>query len=559
MAANLRIGEVLAERGYVTQEQIQKALDYQKEHRDMRLGQILMKLEFVSENQVLEALASRLGLEIVDVTQMQVDIDAVSKLDKEFAQKNMILPVNIQNGMLLLVTNDPLNYFALEEVRQRTGCYIQIMLSEEQPLSQAISYYFAEARAKMAASTANESFEGEIFNDVDLSLIGESDDETPVIRLVNTLIDRAIRSNASDVHIEPFDNETKVRMRIDGVIMDYVTLQRTVHQPLVARIKIMANMDIAEKRIPQDGHFRVNSEIGYVNIRVSVIPTVFGEKAVMRILASAGKLDHADKFGMDEYTYQRFLPMLSVPNGIIYVTGPTGSGKSTTLYMILEYLRGRMVNISTIEDPVEKNVTDINQTQVNNTAGLTFEVGLRALLRQDPDIIMVGETRDGETAEISVRAAITGHMVLSTLHTNDAVSSILRLSDMGVENYLIANSLIGIIAQRLMRKVCPKCAREVETTWSERQVLGEDVKTVRKGIGCPSCNHTGYRGRIAVHEILAIDGKIKRMISNKASTDEIFEYARNTQHMRTLKESAIEMVKQGISTPEELMKVAYEY
>lgn len=559
MAANLRIGEVLAERGYVTQEQIQKALDYQKEHRDMRLGQILMKLEFVSENQVLEALASRLGLEIVDVTQMQVDIDAVSKLDKEFAQKNMILPVNIQNGMLLLVTNDPLNYFALEEVRQRTGCYIQIMLSEEQPLSQAISYYFAEARAKMAASTANESFEGEIFNDVDLSLIGESDDETPVIRLVNTLIDRAIRSNASDVHIEPFDNETKVRMRIDGVIMDYVTLQRTVHQPLVARIKIMANMDIAEKRIPQDGHFRVNSEIGYVNIRVSVIPTVFGEKAVMRILASAGKLDHADKFGMDEYTYQRFLPMLSVPNGIIYVTGPTGSGKSTTLYMILEYLRGRMVNISTIEDPVEKNVTDINQTQVNNTAGLTFEVGLRALLRQDPDIIMVGETRDGETAEISVRAAITGHMVLSTLHTNDAVSSILRLSDMGVENYLIANSLIGIIAQRLMRKVCPKCAREVETTWSERQVLGEDVKTVRKGIGCPSCNHTGYRGRIAVHEILAIDGKIKRMISNKASTDEIFEYARNTQHMRTLKESAIDIVKQGISTPEELMKVAYEY
>lgn len=559
MAANLRIGEVLAERGYVTQEQIQKALDYQKEHRDMRLGQILMKLEFVSENQVLEALASRLGLEIVDVTQMQVDIDAVSKLDREFAQKNMILPVNIQNGMLLLVTNDPLNYFALEEVRQRTGCYIQIMLSEEQPLSQAISYYFAEARAKMAASTANESFEGEIFNDVDLSLIGESDDETPVIRLVNTLIDRAIRSNASDVHIEPFDNETKVRMRIDGVIMDYVTLQRTVHQPLVARIKIMANMDIAEKRIPQDGHFRVNSEIGYVNIRVSVIPTVFGEKAVMRILASAGKLDNADKFGMDEYTYQRFLPMLSVPNGIIYVTGPTGSGKSTTLYMILEYLRGRMVNISTIEDPVEKNVPDINQTQVNNTAGLTFEVGLRALLRQDPDIIMVGETRDGETAEISVRAAITGHMVLSTLHTNDAVSSILRLSDMGVENYLIANSLIGIVAQRLMRKVCPKCAREVETTWSERQVLGEDVKTVRKGIGCPSCNHTGYRGRIAVHEILAIDGKIKRMISNKASTDEIFEYARNTQQMRTLKESAIDIVKQGISTPEELMKVAYEY
>lgn len=558
MAANLKIGDVLKERGYVTDDQIRQALEYQRAHRDMRLGQILMELEFVTEDQVLEALASRMALEIVDVAQIQVDIEAVTKVDRELAEKNLLLPVKIQNDIMQLVTNDPLNYFAFEEVRQQTGCYLQIMLSEEQPLRQAIAYYFTEAQARIAASLANESFEGAVSAEMEPFQISDARDDTPVIHLVNTLINRAIKSNASDVHIEPFDNETKVRMRIDGVIMEYVTLQTTVHQPLIARIKIMANLDIAERRIPQDGHFRVRTEEGYVNIRVSILPTVFGEKAVLRILASARNMDHATRFGMDDYTYERFLPMLSLPNGIIYVTGPTGSGKSTTLYMILEHLRGRMVNISTIEDPVEKNVPDINQTQVNNTAGLTFEVGLRALLRQDPDIIMVGETRDGETAEISVRAAITGHMVLSTLHTNDAASSILRLQDMGVQNYLIANSLVGIVAQRLMRKICPNCARELQTTWSERELLGADVKTVRKGMGCPQCNHTGYRGRIAIHEVLAIDAHIRRMISSHADTDEIAEYAKKTQQMRTLRESARKLVLEGITTPEEMMKVTCE-
>ncbi len=305
----------------------------------------------------------------------------------------------------------------------------------------------------------------------------------PFINLLNSLVERAIKSNASDIHIEPFDRETKVRMRIDGVILEYVSLQRNVHQPLIARIKIMANLDIAEKRIPQDGHFRVRTENGHVNIRVSIMPTVFGEKAVLRLLTSSGHLDHADQFGMDDESYRQFLPLLNCPNGIIYITGPTGSGKSTTLYMILEYLSHRMLNISTIEDPVEKNVSGINQTQVNPVAGLTFEAGLRALLRQDPDIIMVGETRDGETAEISVRAAITGHVVLSTLHTNDAASSIVRLGDMGVENYLIANSLVGMVAQRLMRKVCPNCSQEMDTTPEERKLLGEDVKKIHRGRG----------------------------------------------------------------------------
>lgn len=558
LAANLRIGEILEERGYVDARQMKEALAYQKEHRDKRVGQILIELNFVTEQQVLEALASRLDLEIVDVASLQVDLEAVAMVDKELAEKNLFLPISAANHTMVLVTNDPLNYFALEEVRQQTGCYLQIRLSEEKPLRQAISYYFAEVGARQAATEANAGFGADELEDLDLTGLDSGDAEAPIIHLLNSLIERAIKSNASDIHIEPFERETKVRMRIDGVIMEYVSIQRNVHQPLIARIKIMANMDIAERRLPQDGHFRVRTESGPANIRVSMMPTVFGEKAVLRLLTSTVQLDYAQQFGMEDESYRRFLPMLGSANGIIYITGPTGSGKSTTLYMILEYLSKRMLNISTIEDPVEKNVADINQTQVNPVAGLTFEAGLRALLRQDPDIIMVGETRDGETAEISVRAAITGHVVLSTLHTNDAVSSIVRLEDMGVETYLVANSLVGIVAQRLMRKVCQDCAQEMDVTPEERQLLGERIRKVKRGRGCARCSNTGYRGRIAIHEILTIDAPLRRMISSHASQEEITAYAREHQQMRTLRENGLKLVEEGITTPEELLKIAYE-
>ena len=558
LAANLRIGEILEERGYVDARQMKEALAYQKEHRDKRVGQILIELNFVTEQQVLEALASRLDLEIVDVASLQVDLEAVAMVDKELAEKNLFLPISAANHTMVLVTNDPLNYFALEEVRQQTGCYLQIRLSEEKPLRQAISYYFAEVGARQAATEANAGFGADELEDLDLTGLDSGDAEAPIIHLLNSLIERAIKSNASDIHIEPFERETKVRMRIDGVIMEYVSIQRNVHQPLIARIKIMANMDIAERRLPQDGHFRVRTESGPANIRVSMMPTVFGEKAVLRLLTSTVQLDYAQQFGMEDESYRRFLPMLGSANGIIYITGPTGSGKSTTLYMILEYLSKRMLNISTIEDPVEKNVADINQTQVNPVAGLTFEAGLRALLRQDPDIIMVGETRDGETAEISVRAAITGHVVLSTLHTNDAVSSIVRLEDMGVETYLVANSLVGIVAQRLMRKVCQDCAQEMDVTPEERQLLGERIRKVKRGRGRARCSNTGYRGRIAIHEILTIDAPLRRMISSHASQEEITAYAREHQQMRTLRENGLKLVEEGITTPEELLKIAYE-
>ncbi len=558
MKKNLRIGEILTELGYVTGEQMEQALAYQKEHRDRRVGQILIELGFVTERQVLEALASRLELEIVDVSALEVDLEAVALLNKDLAEKNLLLPIQVKNGVMLLVTNDPINYFALEEVRQQTGCYLKIMLSEEKPLRQAISYYFAETSAKEAARQANAGFGAEELSDLDLTELGDGDEEAPIIHLLNSLVDRAIRSGASDIHIEPFERETKVRMRIDGIILEYVTLQRNVHQSLIARIKIMANLDIAEKRIPQDGHFRVRTEEEYVNIRVSLMPTLYGEKAVLRVLASSVQLDYADQFGMDDYSYRQFLPVLNNSHGIIYITGPTGSGKSTTLYMILDYLSSRMVNVATIEDPVEKNMPGVNQTQVNNVAGLTFDAGLRALLRQDPDIIMVGETRDGETASTSVRAAITGHMVLSTLHTNDAVSSIVRLSDMGVETYLIANSLTALVAQRLVRKVCLNCAREMETTAEERKLLGEDVLTVKRGMGCHQCNHTGYRGRTAVHEILTVDANVRRMIGNHATVEEITRYGVETQGMRTLRQSTLALVKAGITTPEEMLKITCE-
>lgn len=466
--------------------------------------------------------------------------------------------VRASEGSLEIVTNDPLNYFAFEEVRQLTGCHVVIRLSELGPLQSAIRYYYAEVGAQQAAQTANEGFAGSGAELVRIEESESGDPEAPIVKLLSSLLDRAVSTGASDIHIEPFEGKTRVRMRIDGTIVDYVTLERSVHQPLIARIKIMANLDIAERRLPQDGHFRIRAgQEGHVNIRVSLLPTVFGEKAVLRILAAAAHVDHAEHFGMDDDSYARFLPMLNSPNGIIYLTGPTGSGKSTTLYMVLEYLSRRQVNISTVEDPVEQNVPGINQTQVNPVAGLTFESGLRALLRQDPDIIMVGETRDGETAGISVRAAITGHLVLSTLHTNDAVSSVVRLADMGVDRYLIANSLVGLVAQRLMRKVCPHCARETAVTPQEQALLGRDIRTVRRGAGCMHCNGTGYRGRIAVHEIVAVDRSIRRMISRGAEAEEIEAYAREHQGMKSLREKGLELVREGVTTPEELLRIAY--
>lgn len=556
---NLKIGDVLKEQGYLSDEDLQKALTVQQQEKGKRLGEVLIEQGYITENQMLQAMAAKMGCQMVDVSMVSADIRAVGKIPRQVAEKYCVLAVGINGNHLQIIVNDPLNFYGIEDVRQITGMELIICLSEKEPLRKAISFYYAEVSAQEAANKANEV----IVQNVEEMEVEEGDDDTPIINLLNSLIQRAYSTYASDIHIEPFEDKTSIRMRIDGTIVDYVTLKTSVHNSLIARIKILAELDIAERRRPQDGHFKVKQPDGYLNIRVSVIPTVFGEKAVLRLLAGNARIDNGNQFGMMEEDYQKLIRMLRSPNGIIYFTGPTGSGKTTTLYMILEELSKRNVNISTIEDPVEKNLPRVNQMQVNPLAGLTFESGLRALLRQDPDIIMVGETRDSETAQISVRAALTGHLVFSTLHTNDAASSGIRLKDMGLEPYLIANSMVGVVAQRLMRKVCRECATEVEMTREELQMVGVSLPegtrppVIKKACGCPACNHTGYRGRIAVHEILLIDKHVRRMITENASVEEIKEYAVKEQGMRTLKQCALYYLNNQVTTLEEVMKVAY--
>lgn len=556
---NLKIGDVLKEQGYLSEEELQKALELQKGQKGKRLGEVLIEQGYITENQMLQAMAAKMDCQVISVDGLSVDVEAVERIPRQLAEKYCVLAVAAVGNRLQVVINDPLNFYGLEDVRQITGMELAIFLSEKAPLEKAIHFYYAEISAREAADKANRSLD----QSVEEMEVEEGEDDTPIINLLNSLIQRAYSTNASDIHIEPFEDKTSVRMRIDGTIVDYVTLKKNVHNSLIARIKILAELDIAERRSPQDGHFKVRQPDGYLNIRVSVIPTVFGEKAVLRLLSNNARIDNGSQFGMMDEDYQKLLLMLRSPHGIIYLTGPTGSGKTTTLYLILEELAKRNVNISTIEDPVEKNLSRVNQMQVNPLAGLTFETGLRALLRQDPDIIMVGETRDSETAAISVRAALTGHLVFSTLHTNDAASSAIRLKDMGLEPYLIANSMVGVVAQRLMRKVCTDCSKLEEITPEEEKLLGislsytEKPRMIRKACGCPACNHTGYRGRVAVHEILMIDREVRRLITEGAPVEEIKEYAVRNQGMRTLKQAALHYLENGITTVEEVMKVAY--
>ncbi len=554
---NIPIGEVLKEYGYITEEQIQEALQYQKTEagKGKRLGILVQELNFVTELQVLECLGKKLDLQLVNMADIKVDLEAVEKVPKQLAVKYNVFPFGQKNGRLQLAMSDPLNFYAQEDIRQIVDMPLEIMLAEKAVISKEIDHNYAEVGAKIAARQANISAQDAVIPEIEIE---DGDDDVPVIKLVNSLLARGYSANASDIHIEPFEGHTQVRMRIDGMIVDFVTLAKSLHMSLVARIKIMGNMDIAEKRIPQDGNFRTIVEGFDISIRVSVIPTIYGEKVVMRYLSSDTTIDKAGHFGMEEFAYKKLSKMLEAPNGIIYITGPTGSGKTTTLYMVLEHLAKRQVNISTIEDPVERGLPKINQMSVNVAAGLTFGVGLRALLRQDPDIIMLGETRDAETAEISVRAAITGHLVVSTLHTNDAISSIVRLEDMGLAPYLVASSLVGIVAQRLVRKVCENCAYETEPTPEEIAIIGPDIPKIRKGRGCHVCNNTGCKGRVSIHEMVLIDKKLKRMITNGASNDEMFDYAVNEQGMKTLRQCAIDLVRRGITTPAEVIKVSYD-
>lgn len=552
----LRLGEVLVSEGYISLEELNKAIEIQKnDPNKRRLGQIIIDSNIITEEQMLTALSKRLGVSYVNLNNIYIDINAVEKIPKSIAQKHNVIAVSFDGDSLNVVTSDPLDFYAIEDVKLVVNIPISIKLSKKEDIQKCISYWYSEIDAKHAAKTANETAAG---NDtIAFEDLNATADDTPVVTLVNSILYKAHLAGASDIHIEPFEGKTTVRIRVDGQIVDYLQLSSSLHSSIVARIKIISSLDIAEKRLPQDGSFRAKLKNIEINVRVSVLPTVFGEKVVLRFFSQAAKLDYAETFGMTPRNYEKVQKILKSPHGIIYVTGPTGSGKTTTLYMIIESLSNRPVNISTIEDPVERHLDGINQTQTNSQAGLTFATGLRSLLRQDPDIIMVGETRDNETASIAVSAALTGHLVLSTIHTNDALSTILRLVDMNIEEYKIANSLVGVISQRLAKKLCTGCKKSYPATESEKRLIGKSVELLYKGEGCVNCNNTGYKGRIAIHEILQMDSTVRNLVARKTPIEEIEKYLVENGKLVTLKESLIDLITSGETTIDEFSRLLH--
>ena len=555
--AQLKLGEILLEAGNITEEQLNHALNLQKSSNNKkRLGEVLIEHNIITEDRLLSVLAKRLHIKYVSVNDSPVDPEAVIKIPKNIATRHCLIAVAMNQSALSIIINDPLNYYAIEDVKLITHMQVEVRISRKSEIIKAINEYYSEIETKKAAEGANETAsQASVLSYVDIS---EAADDTPVVTLINSTLYKAHSAGASDVHIEPFEKNTQVRIRVDGQIVDYLTLSASLHNSIVARIKILSSLDIAEKRAPQDGHFRAKLQDIEINVRVSTLPTMYGEKIVMRFMSQSASLDHAETFGMEQDDYEKMLRILQMPHGLIYITGPTGSGKTTTLYMIMEMLAKRFVNISTIEDPVEKALEKVNQTQINPLAGLTFESGLRSILRQDPDIILIGETRDAETASISVRAALTGHLVLSSLHTNDSVAAVVRLLDMGIEDYLLANSLVGVIAQRLVKKICPHCREEYEPSESElRALIGLEIEKLVRGRGCFNCNNTGYKGRVAIHEILIIDMNIRNMIAQKASTEEIYHYVKENNKLKSLYTSLQKLVAEGKTSFEELLKLTY--
>ncbi len=454
--------------------------------------------------------------------------------------------------------SEPLNIFDIEDIEMESGKKAEILLAAKSQINYAIEKYMGRRSAEKAV----EDFNRENLVNEDFDAISEETDinvsNSPVVRLINSLIRQALKMGASDIHIEPLENRIRVRVRIDGELQEILTPSKHTQSALVTRVKIIAGMNIAEKRLPQDGRIEMKIDDTVVDLRISVLPTVYGEKIVMRLLDRGNFLKNKKELGFTPENLEIFETILGAPNGVILVTGPTGSGKTTTLYASLNELNKMNKNIITVEDPVEYKIEGINQVQVNSKAGLLFSTGLRSILRQDPDIIMVGEIRDEETAEIAVRAAITGHLVISTLHTNDAPSTIMRLQDMGIKPFLIAASVRGIVAQRLVKRVCPNCKEEYRASETEKNLLGiEFDAALQRGTGCPKCFNTGYSGRIAIHEILKVDKAVREAIQRGKSSDEITKAAEKGG-MMTLKENCRELVLCGITTMEEYSQVVYK-
>ncbi len=561
---NVPIGQILVENGFLLPEQLENALSKQREmqaeHPGMKLGDVLLELGYVSETQLAQALSIRLKVPFIDLTTTKVDIEAVKKIPEAIAKKNCCVAFQMTESRLTVATDDPINFYIFEELKVISGMEIHAMLATRTAINETISKAYSQQTVSNVMDNLNKEYTGEELSQEDVES-GERVDNAPIVKLVNTIVETSKRMDASDIHIEPFKDRTRIRLRCDGELVEQMNVKPAVHNSLITRIKILGGMNIAEKRIPLDGRFGMLIDGIQQDLRVSTIPTVYGEKCVIRLLATdSGEMRKVTELGMTAHNYEMFKQIIRCPHGVMLVTGPTGSGKSTTLYATLGELSKPNVNIVTVEDPCEKKIDGINQVQINAKAGMTFAAALRSILRQDPDIIMVGEIRDGETADIAIRAAITGHLVLSTLHTNDAAGTIIRLVDMGVAPYMVASSLVGVIAQRLVKLLCPDCKEEVILTEpADLRLVGktEPVKVCKAHYGgCRTCHNSGYKGRTAIHEIIVTSNDIKELISKGATTEEIAAQAEKNG-TQLLRANVTEMVLAGKTTMDELVKATY--
>lgn len=552
-----RIGELLKQAGLITDDDLTKALKIQKEEGE-RLGRVFVKHGFITEFQLMEVLEQQLGITFVDLTSVTISKNIQKIIPYPLIKRYNVVPIKLIEGKkLLVVMEDPLNFIAIDDLRMVTQCEIVPAISYYNSIISTINRLYGHDNADKAIK--------EIQKDTDYTITAEHTqeqeievDSAPIVRLVNSTLELAVSDGASDIHIEPLENVIRVRYRVDGKLYISKSIPKEAHAAVVTRVKVLSGLDIAERRLPQDGRFDYRLRDKVYNVRVSVLPTVHGEKIVMRILDKSSFMLPKEAIGFTQSNMEKFNQLLKNPYGIVLVTGPTGSGKSTTLYAMLNELNETFDNIVTIEDPVEYMIDGLNQVQANPKIGLDFASALRSFLRQDPDIIMVGEIRDAETADIAIRAAITGHLVLSTLHTNDAVSSISRLLDMGIPSYMLAVSLMGIISQRLVRKLCPNCAADYLVPEHEQAYLGLEPGEYyfKRAMGCPICGNTGYKGRIAVHEILLLTKEHRDLIARNASINEITKFSIE-QGMSTLKQECVDLLMRGITSFQEVTEITY--
>lgn len=555
---NLKIGEILVEQGLINKDQLEKALAEQKNRKfeQKKIGSYLIGLGYVSEEDVAKALAVQFNLPVIHLESLRVKLEVLDLIPEIMAKRFNIIPLFKVEEELTLAISDPTDINLLDVVSSETGCKVIPVIAPYSEISKAIEKHYSKRIESHISEKPKESVHTASSLEIDeLKRVGV---ELPIVKIVDRILIQAVEDGASDVHIEPRENSLTVRFRIDGILQEYTTQPIKMHPGIVSRIKILSSLDIAERRKPQDGSLRINIDNKEFDIRVSILPTYYGEKVVMRLLSRESVRVQIEDLGFSEKNLAAFQSLIREPYGIILVTGPTGSGKTTTLYAALNEINSIEKNIVTVEDPVEYQLPIINQVQINPKKDLTFANVLRFILRQDPDVIMIGEIRDPETASIAAEAALTGHLVLSTLHTNDAPSSITRLIDMGVEPFLLSPSLLGIIAQRLVRKICPHCKEEYLPSSAELNTVGiytfiEKLKFYR-GIGCDNCKHTGYQGRTSIHEILVINEEIRKLITNRASVSMIREEAAKNG-FKEMRFDGLKKVVSGITSVEELLRV----